>query len=163
MKTMKIFSILLISTMVGCAGTSTGVIPIGKDTYLLATSQSAGTGIKNGAEFKAKAIIEGSEFCKSLGKIFQITSASQNDSAVFVLAKAEIQFLCLDKNDPQLVRPTLNQQANQIIEVRKEIGIQDKTKKTDLYNELLKLDDLLKKGILTEAEFQAQKRQLLAD
>ncbi|MCW0453237.1 hypothetical protein NB721_002323 [Xanthomonas sacchari] len=32
----------------------------------------------------------------------------------------------------------------------------------DLYAELLKLDDLRKKGLLTEAEFQAQKAKLLS-
>jgi hypothetical protein len=33
----------------------------------------------------------------------------------------------------------------------------------DIYIELLKLDDLRKKGILTEAEFEAQKSKLLTD
>jgi hypothetical protein len=33
--------------------------------------------------------------------------------------------------------------------------------RTDLYNELIKLDDLRKRGILTDAEFQAQKKKLL--
>ncbi|MXV08448.1 SHOCT domain-containing protein [Xanthomonas sp. LMG 9002] len=32
----------------------------------------------------------------------------------------------------------------------------------DLYTELLKLDDLRKKGLLTDAEFQAQKAKLLS-
>ncbi|WP_254461228.1 SHOCT domain-containing protein [Xanthomonas sacchari] len=32
----------------------------------------------------------------------------------------------------------------------------------DLYAELLKLDDLRKKGLLTDAEFQAQKAKLLS-
>ncbi|MBK8573770.1 MAG: SHOCT domain-containing protein [Holophagaceae bacterium] len=33
--------------------------------------------------------------------------------------------------------------------------------KNDLYNELLKLDDLKKRGIITEEEFQGQKKKLL--
>ena len=32
----------------------------------------------------------------------------------------------------------------------------------DVYAELLKLDDLLKKGILTQEEFDAQKKKVLA-
>ena len=32
----------------------------------------------------------------------------------------------------------------------------------ELYNELVKLDDLRKKGILTDDEFQAEKKKLLS-
>jgi hypothetical protein len=37
----------------------------------------------------------------------------------------------------------------------------ESTPKADLYKELLKLDDLRQRGILTEAEFQAEKKKLL--
>ena len=36
-------------------------------------------------------------------------------------------------------------------------------KKMDVYTELLKLDDLHKRGILTDTEFDAQKRKLLGE
>ena len=40
--------------------------------------------------------------------------------------------------------------------------IEDKTKTTkDLYSELIKLDDLLKKGIITDKEFDARKKKIL--
>jgi hypothetical protein len=158
----KISILLLITSVIGCASTSTGVVSLGKDTYMLAMSQGAGTGIQNGAEYKAKAIVEANHYCMGLGKEFQIVSANQNDSQIAVLAKAEIQFMCLNENDPQLARPKLNQQADRIIEVRKEIDVQNSTiREKDKYKELIKLDDLLKKGILTDFEFQTQKKLLL--
>lgn len=162
MKHVKKLIFLLATTVIGCASTTTGVVSIGKDTYMLAMSQGAGTGIRNGTEYKSKAIVEANQYCMNLGKKFQIVSATQNDSAFGVLAKAEIQFMCLNENDPQLVRPKLNQQADRIIEVRKEIDLQDSTiREKDNYKELLKLDDLLKRGILTDLEFQTQKKRLL--
>ena len=36
----------------------------------------------------------------------------------------------------------------------------EQTRSPDVYTELLKLDDLRKKGIITEAEFEAQKKRL---
>jgi hypothetical protein len=162
MKHLKKFIFLLATTVIGCASTSTGVVSIGKDTYMLAMSQGPGTGIHSGAQYKAKAIVEANQYCSGLGKKFQIVNANQNDSAIAVLAKAEIQFMCLNEDDSQLTRPKLNQQADRIIEVRKEIDLQDSTvREKDNYKELIKLDDLLKKGILTDLEFQNQKKRLL--
>ena len=37
----------------------------------------------------------------------------------------------------------------------------ESTKPKDTYTELIKLDDLHKRGILTDAEFEAQKKKLL--
>ena len=43
-----------------------------------------------------------------------------------------------------------------------DITTKDKSdQKKDVYAELIKLDDLRKRGILTEAEFQTQKQKLL--
>lgn len=39
----------------------------------------------------------------------------------------------------------------------------ERSQSRDVYSELIKLDDLRKKGILTDAEFEAEKRKLLSD
>ena len=58
--------------------------------------------------------------------------------------------------------------ADVVIEKKESIDIKSKvdssasTKKDrDVYSELLKLDDLRKRGVLTDAEFEQQKRKLL--
>ena len=77
--------------------------------------------------------------------------------------KAEVQFMCLDEGDRELVRPSLDQQANSILEVRKDITVNVKDDVTqDMYSELLKLKDLLDKKIITQEEFNLQKAKLLA-
>jgi len=58
--------------------------------------------------------------------------------------------------------------ADAIIENRKAYSggmtIQQETdEETDLYTELLQLDDLRKKGILTDEEFEKQKKKLLEE
>ena len=42
------------------------------------------------------------------------------------------------------------------------VAVGDRTPTDSLYNELLKLDDLRKRGILTEEEFQAEKKKILS-
>ena len=43
-----------------------------------------------------------------------------------------------------------------------DVTTKDKSENTkDVYTELIKLDDLRKKGIITEEEFEAQKKKLL--
>jgi hypothetical protein len=46
--------------------------------------------------------------------------------------------------------------------VSADVHAKDETPKTpDLYTEILKLDDLRKKGLITDAEYEAQKTKLL--
>ncbi len=56
------------------------------------------------------------------------------------------QFKLVDKGDPRAKRTPAD----------------DAGKKQDVYAELTKLDDLRKKGILTQAEFDSEKKKLLA-
>lgn len=70
--------------------------------------------------------------------------------------------MCLDPNDRELARPKLKKESDNLIEIKQDIRIKDEmTKEKDTYAELLKLDDLRKRGILNEAEFESQKKQLL--
>ena len=70
--------------------------------------------------------------------------------------------MCLDAKDAELNRPKLKQAANTVIEVEKDVVIKDESiKSKDVYSELIKLDDLRKKGIINDADFEAQKKKLL--
>ena len=70
--------------------------------------------------------------------------------------------MCLSPNDVELSRPKLKKEADTVIEV-KGSRLPETGMKNDLYSELLKLDDLKKRGILSEAEFEAQKKKLLSE
>lgn len=72
----------------------------------------------------------------------------------------------VDKNDPRATGGALIPRADVVIENKMQppvqSGAEDQSKSNDLYAELLKLDDLRKKGIISEAEFEAQKTKLLS-
>ena len=71
--------------------------------------------------------------------------------------------MCLDAKDAELNRPKLRKEADTVIEIKKDIRTKDESvKPNDVYAELIKLDDLRKKGIISEAEFEAQKKKLLS-
>jgi hypothetical protein len=72
----------------------------------------------------------------------------------------------IDKNDPEARRTSLTPRADVVIEKREKSSVDvrfkdESSKSKDIYLELIKLDDLQKKGILTDVEFEMQKRKLL--
>jgi len=71
--------------------------------------------------------------------------------------------MCLDTKDAELGRPRLRKEADTVIEVKKEVRKTNESIASKVvYAYLIKLDDLRKKGIITDAEFDAQKRKLLS-
>jgi hypothetical protein len=159
---MKIISILVVVFLAGCASNS-GVIPIGKDTFMV--SRQAATGFSGSGTLKAEAFQEASKYCTDLGKSLQVVSTHEA-SPPYILAnfpKAEIQFMCLDAKDVELNRPKLRKEADSVVEIKANIHTKDASiNSTDVYAELIKLDDLRKKGILTDAEFDVQKQKILS-
>ena len=163
----KILVLLLCLGLAGCAINS-GIVPMGKDTYMV--SRQAATGFSGSGDLKARAFQEASHFCEKQGKKLQVVSTSEaKPPYIFAnFPKAEVQFMCLDANDPQLQRTRLEKSPDMVIKrndtVKADVDVRTKeasNKSTDLYTELTKLEDLRKKKILTEEEFQAQKKILL--
>ena len=160
---MKYLAIAAVVLMAGCASNS-GVVPIGKDTFMV--SRQAATGFSGSGTLKAEAFQEATRFCEKRGKGLQVVSTYEA-SPPYVLAnfpKAEIQFMCLDANDSELSRPKLKKTPDSVVEI-KEIRMPPAAseRQEDLFAKLVKLDDLRKRGIITEAEFEAQKKKLLSE
>ncbi len=82
----------------------------------------------------------------------------------------EYQFRLVDKNDLRATGSGLVKTPDVVIENRSQqgpavivnTGTSGTQQSTDIYTELVKLDDLRKKGLLSEAEFEAQKQRLLS-
>ena len=155
---MKIVILLIFSlSLIGCASNS-GVIPIGEETYMV--SRQAATGFSGSGTLKAEAFSEAREFCKKQKKNLQVvnTNEAQPPFVFGNFPKAEVQFMCLSNNDPELNRPKLRKDAGVSLEVKKDIT----NKKPDLYTELKKLKELLDSSIITQQEFEFQKKKLLS-
>jgi len=118
-RNMKKFAALMAPAMLlaGCA-TSSGVVTIGPDTFMM--SKQAGSGFGGQGTLKADLFREGGAYCASQGKVLQVVNTSEN-AGPYILGnypRAEIQFMCLSPNDPSLQRPKLQPSAGQVIELR---------------------------------------------
>ena len=99
----------------GCA--STGPIPIGKDTYMI-SKQSAGGMFVSASSVKAEIFQEGFAFCQKQNKVFQVVRSNELSAIPAVrMPSAEVQFMCLSENDPELTRPKMKKEADNVIEV----------------------------------------------
>lgn len=108
-------ALLALLTLVGgCA--SSGPVPMGKDTYLLA--KPGGLFTISGGEVKAELYRETNEFCLRQNKQLMPVNESSRDSAPYHYANAEIQFRCLAEGDPQLQRPTMERAPDVKIDMR---------------------------------------------
>jgi hypothetical protein len=74
-------------------------------------------------------------------------------------ASAKIIFMALDPGDPQLTRQP--EPVATTLPPSSATYTQTQTPTGDLYTDLLKLDDLRKRGLLTDKEFERQKKKLL--
>jgi hypothetical protein len=95
--------------LTGCA--SSGVIPMGQDTFMI--SKQSSTGFHSAGSVKADIYREGSAYCASQGKEFQPVNDRGVDGVPGrSFANAEVQFRCLSKGDAELSRPTMKPIAN---------------------------------------------------
>ena len=99
----------------GCA-TSTGVVPMGKDTYMIAIG---GKTTASGGKLKAQALKEAAEYCSQKNKQLQVVNTQQRDMSFGIDPSAEIQFMCLDSSDVEFQRPKMQKAPDNVIEIRK--------------------------------------------
>lgn len=146
----------------GCLS-SDGVVPISSDTYMIRVEDHGGIFAHNRGKMKGEALRKAKAYADS--KNMDVSPVQINEHPVGILgdwAAVEYQFRLVPKgsekgNGGKLVRP-----ADFISENTQNINI-NKSGSGDLYDQLIKLDDLKKRGILTEQEFNSEKQKLLGD
>ena len=145
-----------------------GIVRLSPDTYMLSREAHGGI-FASPAALKAGVIIDANKFAEDQGKVAIPISSKEKPMGPGPAqwASFEYQFRVVDKNDPEVRRTSLDPRPNIVIEKTERINADIKTKDQtdrpkDVYTELLKLDDLRKRGIITEEEFQAQKKKLLS-
>ncbi|MCS5631537.1 MAG: SHOCT domain-containing protein, partial [Pirellulaceae bacterium] len=123
----------------------------------------------NISAFKANAIREANAFAESMGKLAIPISSQTVPKVPGRFASFEYQFRVVDPSDSEVRRTALLPRPDVAVVVTIEdnrsssdIGTKVKnTKPVDVYVELLKIKDLREKGILTQEEFNAEKKKLL--
>lgn len=122
MKSIRKLSLLgvlvLTGLLIGCASTTTGVVPMGRDTYMIAKEQ--GSGFPGLGTMKGEIITEAVQFCAKQGKEFQIISTKETQPPYILgnYPRSEIEFMCLNAGDKELQRPKLQPVPNTVIQVK---------------------------------------------
>ena len=151
-------SLLFAALVVGCA--SSGVVPIGQDTFMI--SKQSSTGYHSAGSVKAEIFTEANAYCLGQGKSLQPVSDSGVDGVPGrSFANAELIFRCLMSGDSGLSRPTRTPVANVRIEQVNKIQESPSRPQEDTYTQLLKLKSLLDSKVITQEEFDEQKRRIL--
>lgn len=157
---------MFIVALAGCAA-NPGIVKLSSDTYTLYKEDHAGV-FGNATSLRTEVIGEANAFAESQGKIALPIAAKTHhttgrpaDWETF-----EYQFRLIDKNDHSTIRTHLIPGSDVVADdTGKVVGAFETTshpaKSVDVYGELTKLDDLRKKGIISEAEFEAQKKKIL--
>lgn len=133
------------------------------DTYMISRTDHAGI-FGSVSAMKAEVISDASKFAGSQGKVAIPLNVDTTPSYPGHLGTVEYQFRVVDKNDPEAKRTYLKPRPDRVTESNDKLSVDIHTKDDkapDLYTELSKLDDLRKRGIITEEEFTAQKKRLL--
>lgn len=156
---------LSIAALSGCS--NPGIVKLSPDTYMLSREAHGGI-FASASALKAGVINDANAFAESQGKVAIPLSAKEipMGTGPAQWASFEYQFRVVDKNDPEVRRTSLVPRPDVVIEKTEKITADVKTKDQtdrpkDVYAELVKLDDLRKRGILTDAEFEVQKKKLL--
>ena len=150
--------------LLGCA--NPGIVQLSPDTYMLARTDKGGI-FGNASAMKADVIREANAFAASQGKVAIPLATNETPMRPGQnFASYEYQFRVVDASDPEARRTSLVPRPNVVIEKTEKTTLDVRTKDTtdkpkDVYAELIKLDDLRKRGILSEAEFDAEKKKLL--
>ena len=169
----------------GCM--SPGVVKVSADTYKL-SRVDAGGAFADAAAMRASVIDEANAFARSKGMVAVPVSMTEDTMRVGHLSTIDYEFRLAAPGEPA---PKTGGPAAQPAEpgpqpaalaplpvepVRQPATVTDPRApatvdapaaatadaRPDLYTELIKLDELRKRGILTEAEFQALKTKLIA-
>lgn len=148
------YSITLIFTLLtGCV--SSGVIPSGPDTYMVSASGAgfATAGVRETVYEKAN------EFCKERGLVMVPVSFKAREGEFGRRPpSADLIFRALKPGDPAIDRPDIIESDESIV-INKNIKLSEEEQNS--YGQLIKLDELRKRGILSEEEFQAEKKKIL--
>jgi len=168
---LAIILILSVASIGGCSSISTlstdEIVRVSPDTYMLRVEDHAGIFAFNRGKMKATALKKANAFAESKGKIAVPVYLKEHPVGVLGdWASVEYQFRVISENDIEARRTSLKPRADFVVD--KNINIKGKVetrnssdRKPDLYNQLIKLNDLRSKGILTESEFIKQKELLL--
>lgn len=149
--------------LLGCASPPPSMISPG--VYVVSRTSAAGSVFANMAQLKADTIDAANKFAASQGKI-AVAVSMRDERPIPGFPLVEYQFRLADPSTVKDSSVVLKREPDAVIQRNDNVIIKSdpstsKEPQKDLYAELLKLEELKKRGLLSEDEFQAQKQKLL--
>ena len=162
----------------GRADPNPEIVPLGHDTYALTRWANNGF-TRNTEKLKAQALEDAAAYCAKAHKELKIISTTTQRPLVPLtgFAHAKVVFKALDANDPELHAPVSPPASEAAVaasapataapvaaESTLPAAVQNAPPRSEtdaLYRDLMQLDDLRKRGLLTEEEFQAKRKKLV--
>jgi hypothetical protein len=141
----------------GCAGLN--ITPLSQDTYM-ASKTSAGGVFVSMAALKSEVISAANEFAEKKGKVAVPISAESSPVMPLRNPSFEYQFKLVEKNSPEAKGGALLPAASLVVEKSERVTTTHE-KSQDVAAELARLDELRKRGVITEEEFTVLKSRLL--
>jgi hypothetical protein len=104
----RLIAIITTSLLSACASSSTGIVSMGRDTYMISKEQ--GSGFSGLGSMKGEIITEAVQFCNKQGKEFQLTSSKETQPPYILgnYPRSEIEFMCLNAGDKRLQNSSIN-------------------------------------------------------
>ena len=161
---MRLALVLFTLLAFGCA--ASGPVQLSPDTYIIARTDKNGI-FGDAARMKVAVIREANEFAQSIGKVAIPISSNETPMRTGRFAAIEYQFRVVDPNDPEHQRTSLTKAPDKIIETRQSVNVRvDDAARTEaetksLHSRLVDLEDLRKRGILTDQEFEVENKKIL--
>lgn len=143
--------LLLATAKLAWAANILPIMPANDGTYHV-TVKAQHKFTRNTDKLKDEAMAAATEFCAKEGKQLKIVSVTEDKSQYLVgrFAEVTLTFKALAPGDPELAPATTVAPAPRPMTT------------DELQTELTKLDELRKKGLLTDAEFDALKQKVLS-
>ncbi|PHQ76312.1 MAG: hypothetical protein COB74_02415 [Shewanella sp.] len=141
----------------GCS--STGVVPMSQDSYFIGKKDgSPGIGIS--LSNKAEVYQEANAFCSNKSLEVLTLRETVTPAAPGRLGSTELHFRCVQ---PGGAAKALVKDADKVVNVNNNIIEKSKnSNSTDMYTELKKLKELKDIGIITQEEFDIEKKEVLS-
>lgn len=173
---MRTFRLVPIALLAGCA--STGVVQMGQNLHTISKT-SAACGFRDAGGVKADVFTEMTAFCKSKGLYPEVVTIEALDGVIGRrCASATVEFRCVTEANtdftPTGQRPDrdINRSPNTPADrgqfgrkpdapmvIKQDVQVREPN---DIYTELKKLKELLDAKIITQEEFKARKKKILA-
>ena len=159
-----VLALAILTALLGCASPAPTMISPG--VYMISRTSAAGSVFANMAQLKADTIEAANKFAETKGKL-AVAVSLRDERPIPGFPLVEYQFRLVDQGAVGDSTVTLKRDPNITVQRNDNVTIMPdqstpKEPQKDMYSDLLKLEDLKKRGLLTEDEFQAQKRKLLA-